>query len=248
MKTVIGLLALLALPVFAREPEDTLWAEILRARVNASGEVAYRTLAAFDEERVERYLRSVAVAEPDRMDRDRRIAFWINAYNAMIVFAVIHGESPETLRSRARLYHWFRVEIAGQGRTPDDVHEILLRYATLDPRIHFALCDGSRSGPRLALQPYRGAELDAALASAAREFVNDRRRNRFDSARRRADLSRLFEWYGSDFTRAAGSLREYLRRLLLEPESRAVMVAREITVGFLDFDWSLNAAPGERPE
>ncbi len=238
---------LAALPAVASGPEDPGWAEILRLRVNAAGEVSYRKLATFDGDRIQRTVKSVAAVDPERMDRDDRVAFWINAYNAAVVYAVLWGESPETLSSRARMFHWFRVEIAGAGRTLDDVHGILARYASLDPRIHFALCDGTRGGPRLALQPYRGSELDAELASAVREFVNDPGRNRFDSDRRRVDLSRIFDWYRSDFERTGGSLTGYLRDWLRDPKSAALMTAKDLSVGFLDVDWTLNAAPGERP-
>lgn len=192
MKIAIAFLLLVALPAAASGPENSDWAEILRLRVNAAGEVSYRKVATFDGNRLQRYLKSVAAVDPERMDRDERVAFWINAYNAAVLYAVLQGESPETLSSRARMYHWFRVEIAGVERTLDDIHGILARYASLDSRIYFALCDGTRGGPRLALQPYQGNELDAELASAVREFVNDARRNRFDSPRRHVDLSRVF--------------------------------------------------------
>jgi hypothetical protein len=165
----------------------------------------------------------------------------------MVVFAVIHGERTEPFDKRSRMFHWFRTEIAGARRTLDDIEEILARYAATDPRIHFALCNGTRSAPRLALQPYRADDLDAALASTVRDFVNDTQKNRFVPERQRADVSRIFAWHRVDFERAGGSIAAYLRTFVREPGADALLDEADVTIGFLEYDWTLNAAPKEMP-
>lgn len=238
---------LCAAPAAGAEPLDDLWGEVLRARVNMDGEVAYRSIATWDRERLTRYVTSLRAVEPGEMSRDDALAFWINAYNALVVFAVIHGESPETVESRARLYHWFPVEIAGASRTLDEIHAILARYAAGDPRIHFVLCNGGRSAPRLAAEPLEGKRLDAQLAAAARRFVTDEARNRFDAVKGRAEVSSLFDWYRGDFERTGGSLTAWLAKRVSQRDAARLLSDGKMEVSFLAFDWTLNAASKERP-
>ncbi|MGH7804979.1 MAG: hypothetical protein ACREQJ_11575, partial [Candidatus Binatia bacterium] len=49
----------------AEKPRFDLWHELLAARVNERGEVAYRTLDAFDRERLETFIASLAAADLD---------------------------------------------------------------------------------------------------------------------------------------------------------------------------------------
>lgn len=224
------------------------WEEILLARVDHAGDVAYRTLAHFDGERLERTMARIADARPDAADPDSVIAFWINAYNASVVLAVVEGESPETVEGRARMFQAFRVKVAGASRTLDEIEDVIERFARADPRIHFALCNAARGAPSLARRPYRGDRLDAALAHAVRDFVNDARKNRFDAAARAAALSPIFDWYRKDFERDAGSVTDYVLPLVVDPAVAAMLGRREVSPSFLPFDWTLNAAPGERPQ
>jgi hypothetical protein len=222
------------------------WEEITRARVDEHGRVAYRSIALFDGERLGNALASLAAADLAGRSRDEIVAFWLNAYNLAVVAAVVNGERPETLRGRARLYSWYRVDVAGTPRTIDSIGAELVRFAAEDPHVRLALCNGTRGGPRLAAKPYEPATLARELAGSARAFVRDPLRNRIDAEP--PALSPVFRWYRSEFERQAGTLIAYVAALapraarprLLEPPGREPE--------FLPFDWRLNAAPGEEPE
>ena len=228
-----------------RAPKLELWREILQARVNPRGEVAYRTLREHDAERMDRFIESFARVDLDRLDGPETVAFWINAYNAGVVAGVLHGERPETIRGRARLYAWRAIEVGGKRRTLDSIQGELARYAAVDPRIHLALCNGARSAPAIAREPYVAESLDEQLARAAREFVRDPERNRVAGENRA--LSSLFAWYRDDFSKTNGWLGAWLAPYLDEPERDAWASAETGAPAFLDFDWRLNAAPDEDP-
>ena len=222
------------------------WEEITRARVDEHGRVAYRSIALFDGERLDRALEALAAADLAGRSRDEIVAFWLNAYNLAVVAAIVNGERPETLRGRARLYSWYRVDVAGTPRTIDSIGGELARFAAEDPRVRLALCNGARGGPRLAAKPYGPETLAKELARSARAFVRDPLRNRIDAEP--PALSPVFRWYRNEFEREAGTLVAYVAALapravrprLLEPPGREPE--------FLPFDWRLNAAPGEEPE
>jgi len=228
-----------------RAPKLELWGEILQARVNPRGEVAYRTLRAVDAERMDRFIESLAQVDLDRFDGPETVAFWINAYNAGVVAGVLHGERPETVRGRARLYALHGIEVGGKRRTLDEIQGELARYAATDPRIHLALCSGARGAPAIAREPYVAESLEEQLARAAREFVRDPERNRVAGTNRA--LSPVFAWYRADFSRTTGWLGAWLATYLDEPERDEWTSAETGTPAFIDFDWRLNAAPDEDP-
>ncbi len=246
MRTLGAVVLLVAKFAAAAEGEGDPWAKILAARVNESGEVSYRSLARQDRHLLRRALEQMAAIEVARLDHDGGVAFWINAYHATVLAAVLHGEIPETLAGRARMYHWFGQNVGGARRTLDEMREVLDRYASEDPRIHFAISNGTRGGPRLIATPYVPDHLDAQLSAAASRFVNDVDHNYVDSIHQRLELSRLFSWYLADFEAAGGTLLKFLRPLAARQDLVAALATDDVDVRYLPFDWRLNAAPDER--
>ncbi|MBI2964014.1 MAG: DUF547 domain-containing protein [Deltaproteobacteria bacterium] len=228
----------------AAEPAADPWARVLSIAAGPTGEVAYGTLEAGERERLERYLGNLARQDVSRFERDRAVAFWLNAYHALALSALLHGEDPRTLEGRARMYHWFTRPIGGRRRTLDEIRAKLNGYASADPRIHLAIWDGTRSGARLAAEPYQSGRLDAQLAAAARRFVNDPEKLRAP-APGRLEASSVLSWYRSDFEREAGSLVEFLRPLVADPELRRRLATPPTEIVFLPYDWSMAATAGE---
>jgi len=243
----VAVLVLLAATIASgAEPGEDAWRTVLTTRVNGAGEVAYRSLAREDGRLLREALGAMSRVDPARLASDGAIAFWINAYHATVLAAVAHGETPETVAGRARMYHWFGQTLAGKRRTLDEMQGILDRYASADPRVHLAICNGTRAAPRLAAEPYTADQLDAQLAQAARRFVNDPDRNRAGAGR--VELSRVFLWYRGDFEHEAGSVGEFLQPLASRADLRTALAAHVLQIHYLPFDWRLNAAPGERPK
>ncbi|HZL86313.1 MAG TPA: DUF547 domain-containing protein [Candidatus Krumholzibacteria bacterium] len=234
------------------------WDRILRDHVDSQGRVAYRDLQQ-REEAVERsagdarpaslrgYLQRLAGAEPDAWTRDEQLAFWINAYNAGMVSAILSGETPEPVLARGKLFKFWKFEVADKQRTLDEIEHEILRGRFHEPRIHFALVCASTSCPKLRRESYRAPILAAQLDAQAREFINDPQRNVFLPAENKMRLSKIFDWFGEDFT-TGGSLRAYLASYAVEPRIQAWLrsdVPIEIT--HLEYDWTLNAQPHQRP-
>src|SRR5574341_148344 len=81
-----------------------------------------------------------------------------------------------------------------------------------EPRVHFALVCAARGCPPLRAEAYVGARLEAQLADQVRRVHSDTRWLRFDPASLTLHLTRLYDWYGSDFlqTSAAASVEQYV--------------------------------------
>lgn len=228
------------------ESADELWTAILRGRVDDAGQVAYRSIQVTQAAPVARLIENFTATDTSTLDHDHAVAFWLNAHNAMVIAAVLHGERPETIASRARMFHWFGERVSGARRTVDDVRRILDGYASADPRIHLAICNGTQGSPALAAEAYVADRLDAQLSAAARRFVNDPFRNLL-SPGGHVELSRVFEWHRGDFVREHGSMTAFLRASALDAERQLGPLETVLRITYLPFDWRLNAAPGELP-
>lgn len=244
---LLTMLVTSALPARADESFDhSAWSAILQRHVDDDGRVAYRDLAAHDTAALDGYLAALATADPASWPRDEQLAFWLNAYNAVIFRAVLDGHTAESLFGRYRMFWRYRRVVAGAQRTPDDIENRIIRPMG-ESRIHFALVCASASCPKLMRRAWRAVTLDADLDQQARRFVNDPVRNRIVPGAPEAALSAIFDWYDEDFGGGDAALRAYVARFADEP-ARSYLTQQRPELEFLDYDWTLNAQPGQRPE
>ncbi len=232
-------------PPAATRIDHGSWDEILKEYVDEDGRVAYQRLKARDEAKLREYLKTLANADLSGSNERDELAFWINAYNAGIVAAVLAGHSPESTLSRAQLFRWYSFRVAGESRTPDEVENAILRKRFREPRIHFALVCGATSCPRLRREAYRGEVLDQQLDAEARRFINDPERNQIDLDKDIA-LSSIFDWFASDFSAGAGSVAAFVARYVEDPRRAAALKRAGERIEHLHYDWTLNAQP-EQP-
>lgn len=147
------------------------------------------------------YLSQMESVSPDTLAPEHAKAFWINIYNVGALR--LAGTALATGRdSVLRIPGGFRTPFAtidGERLSLDDVeHGKVRRFG--DPRVHAALVCGSASCPTLRRTPYEGAGLDEQLDDQMRAFLAGGGAVP-DSAARVIHLSRVFNWYGSDFVR-----------------------------------------------
>ena len=244
--------------------EHAAWTALLASHVrwNAAGiasTVDYagvaRDRAALDAYRAA--LAAVTRNELDAWPEADRLAFLVNAYNAHTI-ALVLTRYPD-LASIKDLGGWITspwkqrfFELLGEPRSLDDVEHRMIRggVGAREPRVHFALNCASVGCPALRPEAYRGDALEAQLADQTRRFLSDRTRNRFDAAAGRLEVSKIFDWYGDDFVRAAGSVGRFLapHAALLSDDAgaRVNIEAAAVPIVFLDYDWALNDAKGAR--
>ena len=190
-------------------------------------------------------LASASTADLD--ERNTRLALLINAYNAFAIRGILDGYSPASMLGRYTFFKRREYGLLGEKTTLEDLeHGEILPLG--EPRIHFAIVCASISCPRLANQAYAPAELEAQLESAARTFVNDGTRNRYDVQRQVAFLSSIFDWYQADFIKAAGSTQKYLARYVSDPAARELLARDGFKVRFVDYDWDLNGVYRGKPD
>lgn len=258
------LVALLVAPVCAAETpapsngfDYARWARILADYRSTDGrQVNYAALKAAREELVDPFYGQLAQFSPDSHPekfptRNDRIAYWLNAYNFLVIYGVIENYPIESVLD-VKLFHGFfrRIEytLGGKPHTLKQIEDALRRA---DPRIHFALNCASRSCPALRAEPFRGEALDEQLERAARNFIASDRGIQIDRGHGKIYLSKIFGWYKADFERWLEQNGHPDKGLLgyiavYAPEKTAALLgspqARAMDIEFMDYDWRLNDA------
>ncbi len=208
------------------------WAETLARFVTPGARVNYSALAKEGMGPLNAYLDSIGSPWPAGMPAAEKKAAMINAYNALTVRWVAgHFPIPSIWRTR----HPFteaRHKVDGRMLSLDQL-ETQLR-AMGDPRIHAALVCAARSCPPLRREPYEASKLDAQLDDNTRRWLADTALNAFDTARREAEVSQIFEWYAGDFGNVAAFLAQY------GPAHASFLRDGGGKIRYRDYYWGLN--------
>ena len=215
-----------------------LFDEVLRVHVS-DGLVNYPAIA--KDSRLDRYLWYLDRVDPNALPtREDRLAFWINAYNAFAVKGILDGYSPRTKFGQLRYFIVKEHRVGGAVINLYDLERKLLIPDFQESRIHFAIVCASKSCPKLQSWVYQADKLEQQLEQSARDYINDATRNRFDRERKIAYLSMIFQWFEEDFVAHSGSLLNYVRRYVADPDLAHDLETVPYRVEFLEYDWSLN--------
>jgi hypothetical protein len=264
---LLALLLSLAAPTNARADDATHadWTTLLAAHVrwNDTGTATTVDYDGFARDRaaLDAYLAALAAVPASNFDhwpREARMAFLINAYNAATVALVL--DHWPGLASIKDIGGWFSspwkqrfVPLLGATRTLDEIEHEMLRGAPDfdEPRIHFAVNCASVGCPALRPEAYTGDRLAAQLDDQTRRFLRDRTRNHWDAATATLTLSKIFDWYGEDFSRGgfdgvADFAARHAAELADSAEARGRIGRRAFDIDHGEYDWSLNrSAPGK---
>ena len=225
--------------------EVALWDRLLTAH-GRDGGLDYAALAQ-NENELDRYLATVAVADPDLMDGNRRLAFWINAYNAVVAKLVLDRyPGLESVRDVDGFFDELTYRVAGEDRTLDAIETAARDLG--DPRVHFAVVCASTSCPDLRAEAFVADRLDTQLEEQTVAFLADAQKGlRLDERQGDLYLSSIFKWYAGDFTGGSTVVAFFSRGKVVEwllPHLPAGLAARveaaDPSVRYLDYDWSLN--------
>jgi hypothetical protein len=150
---------------------------------------------------IDDYRDTVSALSPDAMAPSGALAYWINLYNAGALratgVAFMEGAMSAVQVPGAFTTPW--VQVDGEPLSLEDIeHGKIRRYG--DPRIHSALVCGSASCPTLRYEPFDGDRLNDQLNDQMRVFLESGGAL-VDRQNAVVSLSRVFLWYGRDFTR-----------------------------------------------
>lgn len=261
-------------PAAAQEsPADPLHRpldQILDVNVR-DGLVYYRALRS-DRGRLDRYVASLNVpaATYGGWSRERKMAFWVNAYNAFVLQTVIdrypiQGSSKDypakSIRQIPGAFERIPHRAAGRSVTLDDIEKQVLPEFT-EPRLYLALGRGAVGSGRLRSEAYAGARIEQQLDAIQQEFVADQGMIRIDRGAGQISVTPIVSWHDAEFAAAydQGPTGPYAQRSAIEraivafiaprllPLEKEFLQKNAFKVTYHPFDWRLNDLTGGRPE
>ena len=242
------------------------YASVLNAYVDTNGMVNYKALKT-NRKQLDAFASSLAKLDLGSFEKwsdKRKIAFWINAYNALTLMAIVDHYPIKASLFKSVLYPknsirqisgvWTDLQFPVMSRkmTLDEIEHQVLRAKFNEPRIHVALVCAAMGCPILRNEPYTGDKLDAQLKDQSAGFVKDSQKFRIDRNTSTVYLSSIFKWFGEDFVKSYGTkdkfgdLDDTQKAVLnfvsrfLNPSDKAYLAKGGFSLEYLKYDWSLN--------
>jgi uncharacterized protein DUF547 len=229
------------------------------------GEVYYRALKS-DRRKLDAYVNGLTGAGLDQQPREERLAFWLNAYNAIVLQTVVDhypiqarsSQYPaKSIRQIPGAFERLPHRVAGRTLTLDQIEQTVLAEFH-EPRAFLALGRGSEGGGRLRSEAFAGARLEAQLAEVASECVSRVQCFETDATANKMTVSSIFSWRERDFVAAYAdkaperfaerspverAIIAFVQPKLLTTE-REFLDKNTFQLAYRPFDWRLNDLTG----
>jgi hypothetical protein len=229
------------------------------------GDVYYRALKS-DRRRLDSYVNQIATVDADKLSRNEQIAFWLNAYNALVLRTVIdHYPAPRrskvyperSIRQTPGAFEKLPHRVARRTLTLDQIEQTVLSTFS-DPRLYFAIGRGAVGGGRLRSEPFTAAALETQLAEVAAECLTRAECVHIDAAGNKLEAGAIFSWHEKEFVAAYSgkvaapydtrspierAILAFIQPKLLQTE-RDFLEKNTFRLVYRPFDWSLNDLTG----
>lgn len=229
------------------------------------GLVYYRALTS-DRGKLDAYLEWAAEAAVDSLPRDERLAFWLNAYDAIVLKTIVdHYPMPRrsadypagSIRQIPGAFERTQHRVGRRGLTLDEIETRMLPEFR-DPRVFLAIGRGAVGGGRLRSEAFSPAMIEAQLSEVAAECIMRPQCVDVDRLNNEIGVNSIFSWRSQAFIEAYADTaaepfasRSPVERALLAfiaPHvlgiEKEFLAKNEFRVAFKPFDWSLNDLTG----
>jgi hypothetical protein len=219
-------------------------------------------------------LGSVSETSYENWAEEQKLAFWINAYNAFTIKAIVDNyplkrgftlvglfvPSNSILQIRG-VWSDLKFRAVGKLVTLGEIEHEILRKQFNEPRIHFAINCASKGCPNIRSEAYRPDIIYEQLESQAIDFINDPMKGvKIDHENNGVKLSKIFKWFGKDFITRYGNTDLFNGRNATEKAVLSVVVnylqdqdkkeflkGNNFKISYLSYDWSFNELNGYNP-
>lgn len=262
--TVLFTSLLISLGAHAQSPLDGAtanWDKLLKKHVqwNTAGVASTISYKGMQTDRAELKkvldgFSALSKADYEKLKKEEKLAFLINAYNAYTVELIL-TKYPDLKSIRdigSLVTKTWRIKffnLLGEERHLDNVEHDMIRApgAFDDPRIHMAVVCASIGCPALRPEAFTGANLEASLEDGVKRFLKDKTRNRFNATTGKLEVSKIFDWYKSDFEKGFKGVAsreqffgKYADVLAADAAGQQAVKDGKASISYLEYDWSLN--------
>lgn len=206
------------------------WNALLKKYVDAEGHVDYKGFNT-DRALLKNYISKLGENMPNsNWTKEDKLAYWINAYNAMTVDLIIRNYPLKSIRDIDKPWDQRLWKLGDKWFNLDEIEHQILRKMN-EPRIHFGIVCASYSCPKLLNEAYTSTKIEAQLTQSTRDFLSDSKRNSISE--NELNLSKIFQWFAKDF-KSDGTLIEFLNTY------SDIKISSNAKKKFKDYNWDLN--------
>lgn len=199
------LVCIISLPVLgAPQLYESLWTTILEDNVREgkkknikSNLVRYKDVA--QSQTFSSLIRHIGLFDLSQLkDRNEQLAFWINMYNIAVVHTLAQNYPIPSIKDTGTLINpiWDRplINVGGNYYSLNEIEtKILLKLN--EPRIYYALCNGTLSAADLRKEAYTDEKLDAQLSDQMTQFLQNRTKGiRVHKGTKEVRISSILKW------------------------------------------------------
>ena len=222
--------------------------KLLKKYVNKDGRVNYRAWHenAADRQSLTNYLAQLSKANSNTpAQRNAKLAYWINAYNAVTIDGILRVYPTTSIRKHTsetggyNIWKDLKLIVGDAKINLEDIENKVLRKMN-EPRIHFAIVCASIGCPRLMNAAYMPDKLDQQLTVNAKDFFSRSQNLQVDTNSKTIKLSKILEWYGTDFGADVGTQVSALEKYWPAADVQALGAGGYSLGGYLPYDWNLN--------
>jgi hypothetical protein len=209
--------------------------KLLQSYVSANGNVNYTGLVK-DKSDLKAYIIALTKINPSSLSKNEKLAYWINAYNALTLDQIITNYPTTSILKIANGKVWDQTlsyKFDGKTLTLNQIEKkILLGNDLFDARIHFAVNCAAVSCPSLINKAYTADNVQALLTQNTKAALSNPTFNKISTAK--SSISMLFNWYKADFDKAEGSVINFINKY------SSTKVNSNTKIDYLEYNWNLN--------
>jgi len=176
----------------------------------------------------------VATFNHSDLEENEKIAFYINAYNIMVIKGIMDRYPMASTNNVNGFFTQTKHTIGREVITLNSLeHDVLFKYYH-DVRYHFVLVCGAKGCPPIIPQAYRPETLNQQLDRQTRKAINDPLFTKVNTDKKTVALSQIFRWYAKDFN-SEKNLINFLNQY------RDQAIPKDYKTTYYPYDWSLNS-------
>ncbi|OLS20225.1 MAG: hypothetical protein HeimC3_41510 [Candidatus Heimdallarchaeota archaeon LC_3] len=189
---------------------------------------------------LDRKTKEIASTDINILSDNEKLAFYINAYNILTVWAVRKKlkKNPSwkgntSYIRKIKFFYLSKYVVAGKKINLYNLENKILRKKFNEPRIHFAINCASISCPPLPNKIISAENIHSQLDLLTSNFINDGVNVKYNKKQNILEVNSIFKWYEKDFKGQGGIL------LFIKNHLSKNIINERTKLKFLPYNWNL---------
>lgn len=195
------------------------------------GKVDYATLSS-QPKMLDALIQSIASTDASASAAAEQQAFYINAYNLLVIQAVTEQYPIASVQDVANFFDKKDKQVGGKQISLNELEKEYLLKVYKDARFHFVLVCGAVDCPPITNFAYRPELLEQQLEQQTAASLNNNSFTRVNNEQ--VALSQIFNWYKDDFGGKTQDVIAFINSY------RTDKISTDAQISYYTYNWQLN--------